>query len=305
MSYQPQGQKTAAACSSSEAKITQTVEQTTVVAQEQHGEEHKGFMANIKDKVEHVDKKKAAIGAAVGLAAIGAAVAGGVAYKHHQDKKHAEAEAAAAHSKVETTESTTTTTTVTTSATTAVYNSYQVTTGQSDNKIRFGNKIVLKHNQTGRFLSFCDSHLASKASSQKYIYAGGWNKTEKEYFQILPGSKGGNAGQVIAIGSVVRLRHIKTGNMLHSHDHKSCHTTSQNEVTGYSATDDNDDWIVESWSQNCNELTAETKIRLVHAKTKTALYSHEVKATGYSGDAVEVVSSTSTKEENASWTISF
>lgn len=303
MSYQKQEQKTAAACSTNETKITQTTEQTTNVSQEQHGEEHRGFMDKVKDKVEHADKKKVAIGAAVGIAAIGAAAAAGYAIKQHHDHKHqAEAEAAAAHSTVQTTESTTTTTT---SSSTAVYNSYQVTTGQSDNKVRYGNKIALKHNQTGRFLSFCDTHLTSKLSSQKYVYASGWNKTENDYFQILPGSKGGSAGQVIAIGSVVRLRNIKSGTMLHSHNHKACQTTSQNEVTGYGATDENDDWIVQSWDGSCTELTAGSKIRLVHAKTNTALYSHEVKVTGYSGDAVEVVSSTDTKGENASWTISF
>jgi len=286
-------------------KVTETVEATQMAAAAGTPEHH-GMMDKLKDQYAHSDKKKLAIGGAVAATALGAAVAGGIALKHHHDAKVAAEHEAERHAHEASVQSVVTEEVSTTTSTT-VYDSYKVTTNKGDNKIRYGDKIALKHAQTGRYLSFADTHLVSKVSNQKYVYASGWNKTENEYFQILPGSgSSAKAGDIVSYSSTVRFRHVKSKFMLHSHNHKSCQTTTNNEVTAYSATDANDDWSIQTaGSAACTELQADHQIRLVHSSSKTALYTKEVKVTGYSGDATEVTTSTSVQEENSKWVIQF
>jgi len=245
----------------------------------------------MKDKLEHTSKTKLALGALAGAAAVGGAVAAGVAIKHHHDEKKAEEEA---KSHVESASSSSTTTTTTTTMT-----SIQVLGNTGDNKIRFGSKIALKHNMTGRYLRFTTDNPRSKTSNQTIVVAGSWNVSEAEYWQIVPGSSGGSAGNVVSYGSTVRLRHIATGHMLHSHNHKSI-VSGQQEVSGFSSTDENDDWIIERWEGGSGDWVAEEGFRLVHAKTRVHLHSHDMQiqgteaceVTGFSGDV---------HDENSRW----
>jgi len=253
--------------------------------------EDKGFFGNMKDKLEHTSKTKLALGALAGAAVIGGAVAGGVALKHHHDEKvHHQEEEAKAHSQSATSSSTTTTTT-TTSITTM-----QVIGNTGDNKVRYGSKIALKHNMTGRLLRYNTGNPRSNTSGQNIVVAGGWTVSDSEYWQVV-GS--GTAGNVISYGSTIRLKHISSGHMLHSHDHRSI-CSGQQEVSGFSSTDENDDWVVERWEGGSGDWVAEEGFRLVHAKTRVHLHSHDVliqgqdlnEVTGFKGDI---------HDENSRW----
>lgn len=253
--------------------------------------EDKGFFGNMKDKLEHTSKTKLALGALAGAAVIGGAVAGGVALKHHHDEKVHQEEEAKAHTQSATSSSSTTTTTTSTTTTTM-----QVIGNTGDNKVRYGSKIALKHNMTGRFLRYNAANPRSNTSGQTIVVAGGWDITDSEYWQVV-GS--GNAGNVIGYGSTIRLKHISTGIMLHSHNHRSI-CSGQQEVSGFSSTDENDDWVVERWEGGSGDWVAEEGFRLVHTKTRVHLHSHDVliqgqnlnEVTGFSGDV---------HDENSRW----
>jgi len=245
-------------------------------------------MAKMKDEFEHSSKAKLALGALAGVAVIGGAVAGGVAIKHHIDEKKEEAAQAQAQSYKSTTSVST--------------SSIQVLTNQGDNKIRFGSKVALKHNMTGRFLRFTNENPIGKTgSNQPVVVAGGWSETDGEYWQVVPGGGGGSAGQVVTYGSTVRVRHISTGHSLHSHNFKSP-VSGQQEVCGFASTDDNDDWIVERWEGGGGDWVAEEGFKLTHVKTRVVLHSHEIQipgtdtceVTGFSGDA---------HDENSRWRV--
>jgi len=234
-----------------------------------------GFMQKMEDKLENTSKAKLALGALAGVAVIGGAVAGGIALKeHHDEKVQAQAQAKAQG-------------VVGTAA------ALPVTGNTGDNKVRYGSKIALKHNMTGRFVHFTTSNpRATTGSNQTIVVAGGWDITDAEYWQVVPGSGGGSAGNVVTYGSIVRFRHVSTGVMLHSDNFKSI-VSGQQEITGFTSTDDNDDWTLERWEGGSGDWTAETdSFRLVHVKTRVCLHSHNIaipnfdadEVTGFSGD---------------------
>ncbi|XP_065058532.1 protein O-mannosyl-transferase 2-like isoform X2 [Rhopilema esculentum] len=92
----------------------------------------------------------------------------------------------------------------------------------------------------------------------------------------------------LAYGSIVTLKNTKAGGtLLHSHQHlyPKEHPPEQQQVTGYSHKDPNNEWIVKKPTNNQLDPTAPLEyvkngdiIRLEHVMTKRNLHSHNEKA---------------------------
>jgi len=290
---QPEGE--AASYASQQYSQIATTTTTAAAAGVPAAEEHHGFRETVADKLHSTSKTKMALGALAGAALIGGAVAGGVALKHHHDEKVQQEEGARAQVQgIQQQYS---------SSTSSSYSSANATLAvsglQGDGLIRYGNKITLKHNMTGRFLTFNNGHPVSSQSKQPVILAGGWDVTQNEIFQVV----GGSNGQVVTYGSTVQIKHVGTGNSLHSHNFKSP-GSGQQEVTAFGGNDQNDLWRVEKWDQGSNEWRVEEGFRLVHIQTGGCLHTHEIRYPGYNQDATEVTVFCGDKsDENSRWRV--
>jgi F0F1-type ATP synthase membrane subunit c/vacuolar-type H+-ATPase subunit K len=256
-------------------------------------EEHKGMST----------KAKVGVGLAA-VAGIGAAIAGGVAIKHHMDHKKEEQQQQQQQSQQQSqsqgysqqqsggsvSSSYSSTTTTTTTITNVTIN--------SDSRVRYGSKVALKHNMTGRFLRYGHSAVKSGSSGQGLVYCASWNITDEDWWQV----QGGPEGQVVQFGSTIRLKHIGTGHHLHSHNHRSP-VTGQQEVSGFSGCDNNDNWVVEKWDGPGNEWSRDCSFSLRHS-SGVKLHSHEQRLQCALGDVVEVTGfSAQGVDENDRWRV--
>jgi len=220
---------------------------------------------------------KAKVGLALGaVAGIGAAVAGGVAIKHHMDHKKEEQQqqqqqAQGYGQQTQQTQGYGATGAVAASA-------------SGDNRVRYGARIAIKHNMTGRLLSFANNVAPnSNSSGQKLVYAGDWNISDEDWWVVT----GGNNGDCVQFGATIRIKHAATGCNLHSHNGHRAPCSGQQEVTCFSGSDNNDDWVVERWGGGGGEwLREEPSFSLRHVGTGCKLHSHEHKLPG--GDLNEV-----------------
>jgi hypothetical protein len=80
--------------------------------------------------------------------------------------------------------------------------------------------------------------------------------------------------RLVFIGNVIKLKHINTGNVLHSHDLRYVDSQEQ-QVTCATGRDDNDWWIIESVDDSDGPLAPTTRIYLKHEKTGLYLFSSE------------------------------
>jgi dolichyl-phosphate-mannose--protein O-mannosyl transferase len=262
-------------------------------------------MDRAKDKISGTSKTKLALGALAATAVVGGAVAGGIALKKHHDHKEEEEdrhkeEEKRAHSQQQ--GQSTQSGGAATGSATAAFGNVQASGNQGDNKIRYGSRVSIKHNMTGRFLRYNSGNpKGCSGSNQTLVVAGGWNVGDNEYWQVVPGSRGGNANQVITYGSIVRFKHSGTGHSLHSHQFKSI-SSGQQEVSGFSSSDENDDWTVERWDCGQGDWAAEEGFRLVHVKTNQCLHSHDVKISGTDFNEVTCFGG-DRKDENSRWRV--
>ncbi|GAW05466.1 glycosyltransferase family 39 protein [Lentinula edodes] len=130
-------------------------------------------------------------------------------------------------------------------------------------------------------------------------------------------SESPNGLRYITPGMRIKLRHISTEKMLHSHDIRPpvSEVEFQNEVSAYGAPgfqgDANDDWILEidevaSRDRRDREAvkrlrTLRTKFRLRHALTGCYLFSHKVKLPEWGFEQQEVTCNKNAVRANSLW----
>jgi hypothetical protein len=70
---------------------------------------------------------------------------------------------------------------------------------------------------------------------------------------------------------VIKLKHVKTGNVLHSHNLRYIGGSQLQQVTCYDKRDDNDWWYIEPLDDRIGQLFPNSKIRLKHLATQKYL----------------------------------
>ncbi|KAJ2783257.1 hypothetical protein GGI15_002646 [Coemansia interrupta] len=178
----------------------------------------------------------------------------------------------------------------------------------SDNVIKMGSIVALKHNMTGRFLHTDRSHNTQTGSNQQLVFGFRWNPDENDWWQVLPANHDVPVpGAIVTYGTQIRLRHLQTGRHLHSHYNYRDPKCGQNEVTAYgdqSFSDENDHWVVERWGTGSYGQTWEASDVVVfrHYVSGMTLHSHDILI---SEDVQSVTCFGPGSEENDKWRVKF
>ncbi|KAJ2857192.1 hypothetical protein J3B02_001168 [Coemansia erecta] len=178
----------------------------------------------------------------------------------------------------------------------------------SDNTIKMGSIIALKHNMTGRFLHTDRSHSTHSGSNQQLVFGFRWNPDENDWWQVLPANHDVPVpGAIVTYGTQIRLRHLQTGRHLHSHYNFRDPKCGQNEITAYgdqNLSDENDHWLVERWGTGNYGQTwdANDVIVLRHYVSGMTLHSHDIMI---SEDVQSVTCFGPGGEENDKWRVKF
>jgi len=164
--------------------------------------------------------------------------------------------------------------------------------------INYGSILTLKHEATSHHLHSHPAnytHPGSSGQQQITCYNG---SNSDNNFRIVPGLGLPSLVGPIANGSIVRLQHINTGAFLHSHVAKSP-VTGQQEVTGFTGGDQNDNWRLELEG---GYFKQKSPFRLVHVATNRALHSHNAPYQTAPGNIQQEVTGFEGRDQNDFWT---
>jgi dolichyl-phosphate-mannose--protein O-mannosyl transferase len=160
--------------------------------------------------------------------------------------------------------------------------------------VQDGETIVIMHKLTNKSLHSHSINYSSGTRQQEVT--GYWGRDPNDYWTINHTNRD-LVGTGFSNGDIVTIIHKQTNHSLHSHNARSP-VTGQQEVTGYSGRDSNDNWKLESISggtaDNCEDgyLRVGSQFKLIHVNTNHALHSHGInlrtgsrqqEVTGYSG----------------------
>jgi len=157
--------------------------------------------------------------------------------------------------------------------------------------VRYGMKIKLQHQQTGKRLH-SHPHNYPEGTKQQQVTGLDEPHNDEDFWIVKPQFKQDPKhffGRPVKNGDVIRLEHAATRKNLHSHATPLFCRRDQHEVTCYlegEQGDENDNWRVE-----CDGvLQPHERLRLIHVKTNCALHSHnnqypfgQQEVTGYGG----------------------
>jgi dolichyl-phosphate-mannose--protein O-mannosyl transferase len=148
------------------------------------------------------------------------------------------------------------------------------------NVVRYGVPIKLRHVLTGHVLH---SHLINyvTGSHQQEVTCFG-SRDDNDWFSVRGPHGNGpwncNIGTPVLNHAVIRLGHLLTGKLLHSHNGVPSPATHQQEVTCHGEHfegDDNDNWRLEVEGEAPGQPWLVThRLRLIHVLTNHSLHSH-------------------------------
>eukprot|EP01089_Gocevia_fonbrunei_P016159 TRINITY_DN493_c0_g5_i1.p2 TRINITY_DN493_c0_g5~~TRINITY_DN493_c0_g5_i1.p2 ORF type:complete len:287 (-),score=57.88 TRINITY_DN493_c0_g5_i1:113-973(-) len=145
-------------------------------------------------------------------------------------------------------------------------------------KLHYGNTIILVHTPTNRSLhSHNLKYTHDGTSGQQQVTAQPTRNNDDKWVVHAAHGHSTNNGHEVKFGDVITLKHVSTGQNLHSHSGKPSPVTKQQEVTGFGGGDNNDDWRIEeiNGGKQGHAVTNTELIRLVHVHTNHSLHSHD------------------------------
>ncbi|EJU05973.1 glycosyltransferase family 39 protein [Dacryopinax primogenitus] len=187
-----------------------------------------------------------------------------------------------------------------------------------------GSKIVMRHwNTNGGYLHSHDhSYPGGSKQQQITLYPhldvnNDWRILNATWDNNSPGYNWETEPfRALADGDMIKLQHIATSKMLHSHDIRPpvSEVDFQNEVSGYGFTgflgDANDYWIVEIAEGDRHDRASSKRVRtlrtlfkLKHALTGCYLFSHKVKLPDWGYEQQEVTCNKNAVRANSLWFI--
>jgi hypothetical protein len=149
-------------------------------------------------------------------------------------------------------------------------------------------RAKLQHWATGVLLHSHRHRYSHRGSSGQQQVTGFDGSDGNDWWQLVREHLGGNLsspGIPIRHGDVIRLLHIQTGQLLHSHSGHPSPLSGQQEVTAFSTGtrigDQNDNWVLQieggipgmAWRNG-------QRVRLVHQLTGASLHSHRIRKKG-------------------------
>ncbi|KAJ1959365.1 hypothetical protein IWQ62_004641 [Dispira parvispora] len=131
--------------------------------------------------------------------------------------------------------------------------------------VTFGSVVKLTHRPTQHKIHSEDIRYGS-GSGQRSV-TGLNDRTNVRSLWLVLGSAwaDGDRGQSVSCGSIVRFQHVASGNLLHSHDHRSP-LSKNNEVSAFDGQDEGDHWVVEC-AKGRTEWLRENPVYLKHQVT--------------------------------------
>jgi hypothetical protein len=173
---------------------------------------------------------------------------------------------------------------------------------QESEQVKYGDKIILIHNNTKKHLH---SHPEKYEGGSRQQQVTCYDKRDKnDFFIIHQGNKNSKKfGEVVNYGELVRFEHVETKNYLHSHSGVASPTTKQQEVSCFWERDQNDDWTFEK-GQTTGEVVKRNRIlHVLHVATKMNLHSHDKLMTTIPGIKQQEVTCFGGSDTNDDWFI--
>jgi dolichyl-phosphate-mannose--protein O-mannosyl transferase len=173
-------------------------------------------------------------------------------------------------------------------------------------EIRYGDKIKLKHVNTGNVLHSHSINYVTGSHQQEVTAFEGRDDSDWWIVKYYHGNEDHHHHHVVENGSTIRLEHVATRKNLHSHLNFCSPSSRQGEIIAFGNKGQGDEW--DNWRLEIEEHETGVKwqachqFRLIHIKTNYALHSHasnftntyQQEVTGYgardSGDIWQVES---------------
>ncbi|KAF9919463.1 Stromal cell-derived factor 2-like protein 1 [Linnemannia zychae] len=134
-------------------------------------------------------------------------------------------------------------------------------------KVTCGSSIKLTHEKTGFKLLSHQIPYGSGSGQQSVTAVSGKDDTNSLWLVMAQLGSTCARGEPVPCGSTIRLKHINTKKLLHSHHHRSPMSGGY-EVSAYEGQDDGDNWVVECVANKKDTFwTREAAIKLKHQGT--------------------------------------
>ncbi|XP_071164534.1 protein O-mannosyl-transferase 2-like [Mytilus edulis] len=178
--------------------------------------------------------------------------------------------------------------------------------------IAYGSEFTLKQRRTGGAYLHSHWHLYPEEhppqQQQVTTYA---HKDENNMWIIKPADTQWtktDSPELVKSGDLVRLEHIVTKRLLHSHREPAPLTKRHYQVAGYGVNgsgDANDVWILEvvGGSTGAVVQTVRSQVRLIHYHVRCALQSHDKKLPKWGWEQLEVTCNPNIKDKKTLWSV--
>ncbi|XP_052057700.1 protein O-mannosyl-transferase 2-like [Mytilus californianus] len=178
--------------------------------------------------------------------------------------------------------------------------------------IAYGSEFTLKQRRTGGAYLHSHWHLYPEEhppqQQQVTTYA---HKDENNKWIIKPADTQWtktDSPALVKSGDLVRLEHIVTQRLLHSHREPAPLTKRHYQVAGYGVNgsgDANDVWILEvvGGSTGAVVQTVRSHVRLIHYHVRCALQSHDKKLPKWGWEQLEVTCNPNIKDKKTLWSV--
>ncbi|XP_063430399.1 protein O-mannosyl-transferase 2-like [Mytilus trossulus] len=178
--------------------------------------------------------------------------------------------------------------------------------------IAYGSEFTLKQRRTGGAYLHSHWHLYPEEhppqQQQVTTYA---HKDENNMWIIKPADTQWtktDSPELVKSGDLVRLEHIVTKRLLHSHREPAPLTKRHYQVAGYGVNgsgDANDVWILEvvGGSTGAAVQTVRSQVRLIHYHVRCALQSHDKKLPKWGWEQLEVTCNPNIKDKKTLWSV--
>jgi TIR domain/MIR domain len=148
----------------------------------------------------------------------------------------------------------------------------------------FGEVVKLKHRDTRSWLHSHETKYTHEGGSgqEEVVAIAGTNQND---YWLVKGPHGSppdyRQGEVVHLGDIIRLEHLRTGRNLHSHKERAPLSSEQHEVSCFRSGDEwgigdfNDNWRVEEIDGGGQVWRWSSAVKLAHEATGWVLHSHK------------------------------
>ncbi|CAG8435014.1 7251_t:CDS:2 [Diversispora eburnea] len=125
---------------------------------------------------------------------------------------------------------------------------------------------------------------------------------DPDSYWIIKAANGASCkrGEPIKCNSIIRLQHISTGKLLHSHHHFSP-LSNQQEVSAFDGLDSGDNWELICLNTSTKYWLREQKIKLMHSETYKYLVASKDKVYNNPINGQIEVAASSKSNEDSEW----